>query len=342
MPKKQILIYGYFGYFTNQIDGQTIKTREIHELIKSKLKDETILQFDTQVFKKNKFKIFKVFSLLHKSKLLICLPGKNNLRYIFPFIFIYCKLFNIKIIYAVVGGWLADFIKTKPILEFILKKIDFILVESNSLKGKLETEFKYNNINVLPNFRSVLFEPQLKKDSIFKIVFMARIVKQKGVDFIFDFARYYKKNNIKFPIEINFYGPISEKFKKSFYLNVNKYPYVRYGGIVEPKDVYNILANHDVLVLPSYYEGEGFPGSIIDAYIAGIPVIVSKWKDFPEFVDDGLTGFTFDLSSPESFFDYILLLQRDNKLLTNMKRQSKIKADEYSPEKAWEVFKNCL
>lgn len=32
--QKNILIIGYFGYVTNQLDGQTIKTRNVFDLIK--------------------------------------------------------------------------------------------------------------------------------------------------------------------------------------------------------------------------------------------------------------------------------------------------------------------
>lgn len=57
---KKILVFGYFGYVTNQLDGQTIKTREIYELIKSH--DEyDVCYADTQEFREN-FKSVFIFS----------------------------------------------------------------------------------------------------------------------------------------------------------------------------------------------------------------------------------------------------------------------------------------
>ena len=36
MNGKKILVIGYFGYKSNQLDGQTIKTRNVYKLIKLK------------------------------------------------------------------------------------------------------------------------------------------------------------------------------------------------------------------------------------------------------------------------------------------------------------------
>ena len=43
---------------------------------------------------------------------------------------------------------------------------------------------------------------------------------------------------------------------------------VIYKGAVQPQDIYNVLSASDVLVLPTYYPGEGYPGIIIEAYAA--------------------------------------------------------------------------
>lgn len=40
------------------------------------------------------------------------------------------------------------------------------------------------------------------------------------------------------------------------------------------------------MLFPTYWSGEGFPGVIIDAYIAGVPVIASDWNFNKEVVSD--------------------------------------------------------
>jgi glycosyltransferase involved in cell wall biosynthesis len=59
--------------------------------------------------------------------------------------------------------------------------------------------------------------------------------------------------------------------------------HVRYRGSVEPEDVHETLMNYDALVLPSY--AEGYPGVIIEAFAAGLPVVVSNLTSISEMVD---------------------------------------------------------
>lgn len=47
------------------------------------------------------------------------------------------------------------------------------------------------------------------------------------------------------------------------------------------------------MVIPTYYQGEGFPGTILDSYIFGVPVIVSKCKYNSEMIKEGKTGKLF-------------------------------------------------
>ena len=94
------------------------------------------------------------------------------------------------------------------------------------------------------------------------------------------------------------------------------------------------------MVLLTKYEGEGFPGSILDAYISGIPVIVTNWKFLPEFVDEGKTGFV--VNNANDFIDKVIRLSEDNELLLDMKKAALEKSSNYSAESAWEVLKPYL
>ena len=51
------------------------------------------------------------------------------------------------------------------------------------------------------------------------------------------------------------------------------------------------LAENDVLILPTKWGTEGYPGVIIEAYGVGVPVISTPMGAIPEIVEDGKTGF---------------------------------------------------
>jgi glycosyltransferase involved in cell wall biosynthesis len=56
-------------------------------------------------------------------------------------------------------------------------------------------------------------------------------------------------------------------------------------------DVPALLATSDVFVFTSVPEGEGMPGVLIEAGLAGLPVVTTDVPGAREVVDDGATGF---------------------------------------------------
>lgn len=344
MGKQKILVFGYFGYDNNQIDGQTIKTREVYKLVENRIGDNNVFYFDTQSLKSNKMLFFKLVYLLLRVDCILYLPGKNNLKSFFPVINLLCRLFNKDLIYIVVGGWLVEFIKENR--QFIkgLKGCKQILVETEYLKENLLKDYQIFNVSLFPNFRQHNFTPKIcnTDKNNFKIVFMARIMKEKGIDYLFKFAEFICASDLSHRVSIDFFGQIKPSDELYFLSNVAKFNFVHYRGVVEPKDVFCTISKYDLLTLPTYYEGEGFPGTIIDSYIAGIPVLASRWKQLPEFVDVDETGFLFNLDNQVEFNDLIISAINNCNQIDTMKINSYKKSKSYSAEKAWEILKNFI
>jgi glycosyltransferase involved in cell wall biosynthesis len=56
------------------------------------------------------------------------------------------------------------------------------------------------------------------------------------------------------------------------------------------KEGYDKLATYDMLLFPTYWKGEGFAGIFIDAFVAGLPMIITDWAHNSQFVKEGETG----------------------------------------------------
>jgi glycosyltransferase involved in cell wall biosynthesis len=65
---------------------------------------------------------------------------------------------------------------------------------------------------------------------------------------------------------------------------------VRFLGFVDPDEVYGAI---DLLVVPSLWE-EPFGMTVLEAYMHGVPVIVSRRGGLPELVDEGRTGIVYE------------------------------------------------
>ena len=328
MSKK--LVLGYFGFNTNQLDGQTVKTRDLYRLVCEQYED--VSYYDTEDFKYNKLSIFKMFWNVIICKNLIYLPAHNNLKVIFPIIFLLSKLFRVRIHYFVVGGWLREFIKHLPIHRFMLKHISGIHTETNRMKNELQEFYQFKNVDVFPNFRFFDFEPDRILGDKLRLVFMARVNKLKGLDWIFNLAQYIQENNLEDEVSITFYGPILEDDRTYFETEIEKYKFTNYKGVLQPNEIHQALNDYDLMLLPTHYFTEGLPGSIVDAYISGIPVIATEWKHSHEFIDDGITGFVIPFEhGEEALIEKVLLLNNDRNLLKRLQDNALAKRKEFSP-----------
>lgn len=159
----------------------------------------------------------------------------------------------------------------KILFRLVCKKISAVCV----LNSSSETTAKYYHKNVfyVPNFiREVYCKQKNINDRIEKVCFVGRVEKKKGIRELLDAAK-------KLPeIEFNVIGPIKdEEFKNINMLNVN------FWGAVENKDVFKILNDMDVYVLPSY--SEGFPLGVLEAMSCGLPVVASDVGSIKDMIE---------------------------------------------------------
>lgn len=341
-PLKRILVLGAFGFRKSLFDGQTIKTRNLLTLLQDKGVD--VDHFDTQDFKANKLSFIRMFWKVMRCKTLYYLPAQNNLTYLFPIIYWLSLIFHIKIHYFVVGGWLVEFLEGKHRLRNKLSRIAGIHCETQHMKNALEKGYGFRNVDVFPNFRISDFHPKTHhEENKLKLVFMARIIKMKGLDLIFELGNRIAEKGLQDKISVDFYGPQQDEEDDIEYFNSNvaRFEFMKYYGPLEPSEIYTTLEKYDIMLLPTHFFTEGLPGSILDAYISGIPVIVTKWKYATEFVDDGITGIIIPFEDDGlALFEAVMRLYEDTALLNRMKGYAQEKWHEFSSEKAWRLLQS--
>ena len=118
---------------------------------------------------------------------------------------------------------------------------------------------------------------------------------------------------------LSIYGPI----KEHKYRNSPSFQEV-YKGIVPKEAMPAILMEHDLLVLPTHFTGEGYPGSIIEAYAVGMPVITTRWKAIPEIVEQGKTGLLISIKSHLELLSAIQHFDESNYLAFSKKCEAEV------------------
>jgi len=92
----------------------------------------------------------------------------------------------------------------------------------------------------------------------------------------------------------------------------------------ERKDVPEILAASDIFVLSSHKEG--LPYTIIEAMIAGLPVVATRVGGIPELVEDNVTGFLVPPGGPKTLAKALQNLLDNSDLRHEMGRAGREKA----------------
>lgn len=309
-----ILVVGNFGYKSNQIDGQTVKTRELFNAL-LKYSNHNCTYFDLDNYKREPLKLFQLIYVLLKNDHIFFLPGRNALRILSPIILIMSKICRTKIHYIVVGGWLPELVQRSKYVKVLLKFYNSIFVELESMSLRL-AKLSINSF-VIYNFRDIDSEvilsihntllqnkDEIKNDTI-RFVFFSRVMREKGILEAISVVKSLKKDNLDVVLDI--YGPLND-------LNIlteiesESANMVSYKGILVPgNQIYSTLTKYDYFLLPTTYQGEGFPGALVDAMMSGVYPIVSDWKYNKEIITSLGFGQCFSLDSyHNSSIDYIL------------------------------------
>jgi glycosyltransferase involved in cell wall biosynthesis len=269
---------------------------------------------------------------------IIVTVNKNGLKYIMPIIFFLAKLLKKELYFVAIGGWLADFVKHHKLVNSILKKFDKIFVESKAIVYELK-EYGYKNVRYLFNFKTFNFERDdfsiNSNRKALRMIFLSRVMWEKGMDIVEYIAKIIDKE--QHPLSVDIYGPIQEDDKDDILKMISKYACLTYCGVVSPDEVHKTMSGYDVLLFPTHWDGECFPGVILDAFITGIPIIASNWKYNAELITNDV-GYLFNIGEEQQIIDFTLKLYNEPILLHKLSISSYNKREKYSMNKVKEIL----
>jgi len=216
----------------------------------------------------------------------------NGMYYLSPVLLFLSKIFRTRVVTRIFGGHSIDLYENTIILKKYLLKYVFVHSDVLFFETKYLVEyFKNLNINTFwfPNVRQKtnnLREGNFKK----RFVFVSRIKKIKGIVELLQASNLLDKS---FTVDI--YGPINEDMKNIDFCDYK----AEYKGNLNPNEVLDVLRLYDVLVLPTFWRGEGYPGVILEALSIGMPVITTDLKSISEMINNSC-GILVDVKNSKS------------------------------------------
>lgn len=210
--------------------------------------------------------------------------SRNYIILALPILFL-SKIFNKPTSLRKFGGEAANvyndagFLK-KALLRFVFSNFDILFMEMKFLVSF----FKEINPNTywFPNVRKRPVLKPIEKNYSKRFVFISHVKHDKGVDEILEAS-----NRLDEEYTIDIYGPVvEEKYTPEYFKQFR----ATYQQPLPAQQVLPTLNQYDILLLPTFYKGEGYPGIIIEAFSLGIPVIATTLQGIKEITENYKTG----------------------------------------------------
>lgn len=242
----------------------------------------------------------KKYNLVHAHAFLSAIPAK-----------IIHLLYKIPIIYTIHGTTInkKTYRLTQIIEKYLLTKIKYdqeITVARNFLKIKNINK----NITFIPNGVAInkFEEIDIAKDKRFKIIWVGRFDKIKNIDLLIKAVKKLENNNIT--VHLIGYGNEENNIKKLVNkLNLNHI--IKFKGKLTGNKLIEEYKTSHLFVLPSLSEGQ--PLTLLEAWAAKLPVIVTRVGENENMVIDNKNGYLIAPGNEEDLIKKIReALNNDN------------------------------
>lgn len=345
--KYKIGIWGQFGGGKQVADGQAVKTIIITDELRARYGADKVFTVDTNNWKKNPFKLFWGTLKMNATCENVCiLPADNGFKVCVPLLNFTNVFFRKKLYYIVIGGFLPELLKRKPRYLKMLSKYEAHFPETENLKRDMEAA-GMKRVYVLDNLKKLNTlspeEVRVCEDREVRVCTFARITEEKGVAYAVEAVRMANEALGGKYIRLDMYGMCPSAYQETFDKILEKNgDFVTYGGVVDFDKTTETLKGYFAMLFPTYYHGEGFPGTVIDAYNAAIPMIATRWNYNADVIEDGVNGILVPIKDAKAMCDALLELYHNRDRAYEIAMNNLKAAEQYTPDKVLAVFYEFL
>jgi glycosyltransferase involved in cell wall biosynthesis len=112
-------------------------------------------------------------------------------------------------------------------------------------------------------------------------------------------------------------------------------------GWVSPEQIEAEYRKSDVFVFPSY--AEGMPNALLEAIVAGVPVVSTDVGAIPDAVANGVTGRLFHPGDVQTFTQHVSAALEQPVVAAEMAAEARRRvAERFDVERVWRVYARAL
>ncbi len=239
-------------------------------------------------------------------KLFLLIPRYDFIYIYYPNSFkyagLYCKMIGVKFGFYIRGE--KNLFDQVSIYNY--KKASLILTVSQFFTDNIR---KYNKTTstirpMIPyQFEDIIDTRSYKPKHNYKILFLSRVSKSKGIDDLLYAMKMLKSDKINVTLEVVGNGEYIEDAKKlTAELNIDDIV-TFYGPVYDDQIKSNFYLEADFYILPSFHEG--FPRTVYEAMIFGTPIITTFVGGMASLMKHKYNCLEIKKGSPESITETV-------------------------------------
>jgi glycosyltransferase involved in cell wall biosynthesis len=335
MKKYKLGTCGNYDIGSPSVNGQVVRTYTVTNELKRVINENNVSTVDYHTWRSEPVNIlYKFVKMMRESERILVFPDSNAIKALLPLLAIGKNLFGCKTYYNVIGGWLPEYLHKHRMMRYFMRKLDGVFVQTGEIKDSLHG-LGIKDVHIFPNFKriSILSEKDLVDVSRkpLELFFMSRINAKKGVSEMIKVIEEINAEKIRYTLDI--YGPIADNYLEEFNELKKKFPAsIRYCGIVDPFKTTEVICKYFMQLFPTKYFTEGFPGSILDSFCAGVPPLVARWKSYADVVTEGVTGISFAFNDFDDMKKTLIDIYNNPEMVTSMRSHCLAEAKKYRPD----------
>lgn len=205
-----------------------------------------------------------------------------------PLVYVLARLHNKPFIVRLFGGWFHEYYKTRSrfgqwLLQNTVLSANRCLFETRRIVTFFQ-QIGHGNPTWFANYTRLELMNARKPHSSFqrtsckRLIFLGHVKDMKGVGTILECA-----GQLPNDVSIDVFGPLYDYTAEQ--IDEGGQGQIRYRGILSREQVIDQLWHYDALLLPTFYDTEGYPGVIIEAFCHEMPVITTRRGAITEIVD---------------------------------------------------------
>ena len=332
---RKILVIGAFGDNSPTSSGQIIRTRLTYQELQKHYGSRRVLSLNTSNAASRKIGFFvELFRKLLRAKTVLIIVSENGMRTMYPILEKMATLFGKRILNSIVGGTVKPILNKYPECRKAMKAFTINWVQLPSMIDELAAEEVFNT-EVLPNSKpyTLVSPEELGSPAFppFRLCTFSRISKAKGTEEAISAVRSLLEKGL--PVTLDLYGQPDEAYRERFEELLKDLPKeIRYCGVAPGDKADQLLRQYFLLLFPTTFDGEGFPGTLVDAFFAGLPVIATDWNHNGELLAHGKTGYLYDPNTPALLSDLIEYAVEHPDEIVSMRKACLEEAKKYTLE----------